>query len=95
MAGRGSRFHAALDSRRWQVARRQCFALAGYRCSRCGRAGRLECHHRKPLQHGGEPFDQANLECLCRRCHVEHHRREHDVPGRAEWRALVAEIANT
>ena len=91
----GSRFYAALDSRRWQLARRQCFALAGYRCARCGKVGRLECHHRVRLEDGGAPYDLSNLETLCRSCHVEHHRNERETPGRAAWRTLVAEIAKS
>ena len=41
----------------------------GWRCSSCGRAGRLECHHKKALADGGAPYDLDNLETKCRRCH--------------------------
>ena len=55
----------------------------------------MEAHHKVRLEDGGAPYAQSNLECLCRSCHVEHHRDDRSTPGRAEWRALVAEIAKT
>src|SRR6188508_1146829 len=33
--------------------------------------GRLEVHHRIPLELGGQPFDLNNLETLCRRHHSQ------------------------
>ena len=89
----GSRHFARLDRRRWQLARRRCFEAAGWRCSRCGKAGRLECHHRVHLEDGGDAYDQSNLECLCRACHIAEHRGDREVPGRSEWRAFVRELA--
>ena len=90
----GSRHYAALDRRRWQIARLRCFEAAGWRCSRCGVAGRLEAHHRVRLEDGGDPYAQANLECLCRSCHIAHHRgdRERPDPARDAWRALLREL---
>ena len=81
---RGSQHYAKLDRRRWQWARLKCFEAAGWRCSRCSRPGKLECHHRVPLQHGGPPYDQSNLVCLCKSCHVEEHRQD-ESPERAAW----------
>ena len=93
MVGRGSRHHYRLDRKRWALVRLRCFEAAGWRCARCGAAGRLEAHHRVRLEDGGAPYALENLECLCRGCHVEHHRDDHETPGRAEWRALVRDIA--
>jgi 5-methylcytosine-specific restriction protein A len=40
----------------------------------CDSKGRLieanEVDHRIPLEQGGEPFDESNLQSLCKRCHV-------------------------
>jgi len=59
---------------------------AGYRCQRCGGAGRLELHHRHHVADGGVD-DPANLEVLCRRCHPsEHSSRD---PARREWKELI------
>ena len=95
MAGRGSRYHAALNRRQWALARLKCFEAAGWRCERCGRAGRLEAHHKQHLEHGGAPYALDNLECLCRGCHIDHHRSENETPGRAAWRSLIDEMTRT
>ena len=57
----------------------------------CGKAGRLEVHHIKPLEHGGKPFELSNLRTLCREHHIRIHGGEpHTVdPGYA---ALVQEL---
>ena len=47
------------------------------------------------MREGGDPYSLDNLVVLTRAEHIEHHRREHDVPGAAEWRALVKEISNS
>ncbi|MCY4572912.1 MAG: HNH endonuclease signature motif containing protein [Gemmatimonadetes bacterium] len=67
------------------------FDRDGWRCTKCGRAGRLECHHVRPLWAGGGN-DLANLAALCRRCHLREHRRP-DRPGAKAWRRLVGELA--
>ena len=93
----GSRHYAALDRRRWAAVRRAVFRRDGYRCRKCGRAGRLECDHVLPLDNGGDPYDLANLQTLCRGCHVAKTAGENERPdpARDAWRALVAEIANS
>lgn len=66
--------------RRWMQFRRFVLNSVGWRCERCGAAARLELHHPVPVSEGGAEFDRANIEVLCRACHIAHH-REH--PGRA------------
>ena len=57
----------------------------------------MECDHVAPLHRGGDPYDESNLQALCSDCHREKSRREREtpIPGRDEWRAFVAEIANS
>ena len=91
-----SRHHARLNSRRWGRVRRLALDRAGWRCRVCGTYGN-EVDHIKPLQRGGAPFDEGNLQALCRRCHIEKTRREaaeagRTTPGRAAWHALVERI---
>lgn len=88
----GSRFHAALDGRRLQLARLRCFQAAGWRCSRCGKAGRLECHHRVRLEDGGAEYDQGNLEAVCHTCHIDEHRDDRVAPDRIAWRKFMREL---
>ena len=91
MAGRGSRFSAALSTHRWEWVRHATFERDGWRCIDCGRPGRLEAHHVTPLHKGGAPYDLGNLKTLCRSCHIERHRRQL-TPGEAAWRALVDDL---
>ena len=72
----------------WEDARMACFERDGHRCVKCGEAGRLEADHIKPLFRGGDVYDLANLRTLCRRCHIDRHRRPVD-PG---WKRLVNEL---
>ena len=91
-----SRFHERVNSRRWSMVRRHVFERDGYRCRACGRAGALECDHLVPLHRGGEALAPANLQTLCRACHINKTAREnrkHD-PARDAWRVLVAELKN-
>lgn len=81
--------HRALDGPRWLRTRRRALEAAGWRCERCGVAGRLEAHHRKPLHLGGEPYAPENLKVLCRTCHIDAHRRPLTDAEKA-WRDLLA-----
>ena len=79
----------------WAAARRAALRRAGNRSELSGRSGRLEVHHRVKLEDGGDPYSLDNLMVLTRAEHIEIHRDDRSVPGRAAWRTLVAEIANT
>ena len=81
----------SLKGSRWDRVRRAAFERDGWRCVECGRPGRLEAHHIQPLHKGGAPFDLANLATLCRRCHIETHRRKLTA-GEAAWKALVSDL---
>lgn len=88
-----SRNHFGLHAARWSRVRRFVFKRDCYRCTRCGKAGRLECDHIKPLADGGEPYEPANLRTLCRGCHIlvtRQQNRRPPTPNQAAWRALVA-----
>ena len=79
--------------RAWERTRRLAFERDGWRCRRCGASGPLECHHVTSIADGGAVFDLANLETLCRRCHVGLHRapaRPDRMP--AGWRRLIDEL---
>ena len=79
---------------------------AGFRCEKCGRAGRLQTHHKRPKWKDGTD-DPENLVVLCGRCHLAAHRRlgvprtrdpgpkPPSRPARGlslEWRDLVDEL---
>ena len=92
-----SRHHTRLDASRWAIVRRAVFERDDYRCVMCGKAGRLEADHVKPMQRepGQDPYDPKGLQSLCRRCHIEKTARENRrplTPAEAAWRGLVNEM---
>ena len=87
-----SRNHNSLNTRRWAATRRAVFKRDGYRCRRCGQAGRLEAHHVKRLEDGGDPWDLNNILSYCRGCHIDHHKPDNMLPGRRPWRDFVEEL---
>ena len=86
-----STFHrrTGYHGRKAQAFRRRIFERDGFRCVRCGCAGRLECHHRVPLEEGGEPFEPGNAETLCRGCHQKHHHGQRTTLADPRWTDLV------
>lgn len=82
-----------LDRRKWTAARLAALEASSWRCRQCGRPGRLEVDHIQPLSEGGAPFDQDNLQVLCRPCHWTKTLIERGVdPERLAWRRLRHEI---
>ena len=92
MAGRGSRHHRAIQGRRWDRVRRRELERAGYRCESCGRPGRLEVHHKTPLDKGGDAWAAGNLQVLCRACHRLAHERPLS-PEERDWRAYLTAMS--
>ncbi|MCY4065058.1 MAG: HNH endonuclease signature motif containing protein [Rhodospirillaceae bacterium] len=93
-----SKLHSlhGLGGERWERVRQAIFRRDGYRCRECGRYGPLECDHIKPLKSGGEPWDPANLQSLCRDCHAAKTERETVRRGgaaffraRAKWKRAL------
>lgn len=88
-----SRQHGALRTARWARTRRAVFERDGWRCVTCGRPGRLECDHVRPLERFPEqdPYAMAGLQTLCRGCHLRKTARENrrESPAVAAWRRLI------
>lgn len=87
-----SRNHLHLLRPCWQAVRRAAFSRDGYRCTVCGKAGRLEAHHEPPLREGADPYDLDRIVTMCRGCHIKRHRSDDETPGRAAWRAMIEEM---
>ena len=64
--------HKRLNKRMWALTRFIAFERDNFRCVKCGKAGKLEGHHKVglALDSGGSPYDPANVETLCRNCHI-------------------------
>ena len=85
--------HLRLNARRWALVRRQVLERDGWRCRACGRPGRLEVDHVRPLELQGEPWELGNLQTLCRGCHISKSAKENRrqlTPAELRWRALLA-----
>ena len=79
---------ATTNPRRWAVVRRAVLDRDGWRCVKCGKAGRLEVDHIIPVQFGGGWWAQAGLQTLCRGCHFDKSRADlaGPDPERDAWR---------
>ena len=78
--------------RGWQTIRRRILDRDGWRCQVCGLAGRMEVDHVSRLADGGHPTDPANLQAICRVCHIQKTRAENGPaasPAAVEWRYLL------
>ena len=90
-----SRHHDNLNRKKWARLRRLVLDRSGYRCQTCGRAGRLEVDHVKPLDAGGDLYDLDNLQSLCRGCHILKTAQENRTPRsarQAAWDRYIASI---
>ena len=56
----------------WRRARRRALERDNYQCQYpgCARRYRLEVHHRRPLDAGGDAYALDNLLTLCRHHHI-------------------------
>ena len=93
MGRRRIRHPAQVDRARWSRVRAFVFERDRYRCQSCGRAGRLECDHVRPVWKGGAEWETDNLQALCRGCHIrktalEQRKRPPD-PEVERWRVLA------
>ena len=82
-----------VQKRRWAAVRGRALNAAGWRCTKCGRPGRLEVHHVVPLHQGGAQFDMGNLRVLCKRCHLATHQRPR-TPSEQAWDELVTDVSH-
>ena len=84
-----------LSGRRWRALRRKVLDRDGWRCVKCGKAGRLEADHIQPLDAGGAPWDLDNLQSLCRRDHIDKTASENASPvpeDVREWQEFIKEV---
>lgn len=89
-----SRHHNELDRRRWEVVRRRILKKFNWRCAVCNRYGN-EVDHIQPLHLGGAPWDENNLQVLCKTDHIIKTRSENCKPvseQQAEWQAFIQEL---
>lgn len=80
---------------RWRALRARLLEAAGYRCQKCGKAGRLEVDHKKPWRDNPDIdfYDPDNLQVLCVSCHAQKTRAENPRLQRDNtWVEFVNEL---
>ena len=88
-----SHHHTKLDQRRWAHVRRRALARAGWKSELSGKRGRLEVHHLRSLEEGGDLYTLDNLQVLTRAEHVEVTRQQNRrplTPEERKWQNLLA-----
>ena len=80
-----------IDRRKWAKVRLEILARDKNRCTKCGKAGRLEIDHCTPLELGGDAYGHGNLRALCRGCHIAVTRQQNLGRQQAYGSNLVGE----
>ncbi|MCB1371522.1 MAG: HNH endonuclease [Rhodobacteraceae bacterium] len=85
--------HSA-SGQRWMALRALVLSRDRNTCQACGKHGRLEVDHVKPVRtHPHLRWNPANLQALCIACHVAKTNAElgrpEVAPARDKWRAAV------
>ncbi len=74
----------------WERIRRRILDRDRWRCTDCGRAGRLEIHHEiSPLESPERAHEAGNLRTLCIDCHLDLHGRKVPDPEVMAWQEFV------
>lgn len=88
-----SRYHRQIGTRRWSEIAFEMKERDGWRCTKCGKVGRLEVHHVVGLADGGENVPD-NLVTLCRGCHIAIHRPAPRGASTPAWDAMITELTH-
>ena len=79
----------------WERVRRRVLDSQNWRCQSCGHYGN-EVDHVLPMHKGGAAWDLANLQTLCRGCHIAKTRKENCPaarnPDAVKWKAYVEQL---
>ncbi len=86
---RHHRNHRRLPWRAWERLRRAALDRDDWKCTRCRAPDELEVHHVQALDRGGAALALANVETLCRGCHIG----AHLDPERRAWRMFIGEAS--
>lgn len=91
LTGRQLDYRRFLASDQWKLLRKECYRLAGYKCSRCHCENKVLNAHHKVYPDRFEDTKQDQLECLCRDCHRELHGLKSDSKNRqfSVWEDVV------
>ncbi|WP_300924848.1 HNH endonuclease [uncultured Clostridium sp.] len=73
-------YQAIYNSLRWKKLRTRIVARANGLCEECIKKGKInyydDVHHKIPIKDDiTKAYDENNLVCLCRSCHIEAHKQ--------------------
>ena len=80
-------------TRRWRRLRQALIKKANYLCQDCGRSvpeSHFDVHHKIPIEKCDDPFEQSNLQVICKACHRKAHCQ--DYPDKGAWDNLLNTI---
>jgi 5-methylcytosine-specific restriction enzyme A len=85
---------AVIQSPRWKRLRVEILRRDDFACVQCGKRGRLEIDHIRPVRDAPElAYAPENLQTLCVSCHAAKTRAEvfgePENPEKRKWRILV------
>lgn len=71
----------------YRFNKEQALDRDGRKCTVCSSPDNLEVHHIVQPQTGGHPYDQRNLQTLCRPCHrrIDNPSHEKKEPRKIWW----------
>ncbi|WP_339759842.1 HNH endonuclease signature motif containing protein [uncultured Sulfitobacter sp.] len=101
MAGNRPDYHRhskrVTSTKRWNVLRMYILERDGFRCKECGKGGRLEVDHIKPVRsHPTLAYSPGNLQALCPSCHTKKTRIEcgHPPPRNCQqWQEAIEALS--
>jgi len=65
-------YHEYIHSEIWRARASEMIRKGGYKCSKCGNIGHLQCHHTRYTNLGNEK--EGDLLVLCEACHKKIHK---------------------
>ena len=79
-----SNLRSVLPPAVWDKVRRDAYARAGYRCTVCGRQGRLEAHEKWSYDEENAVQKLEDVVALCKSCHEVKHVSRTALFGRGD-----------
>ena len=81
------------SGRQWRAVRLKALDRDGWKCTACGKSGRLEVHHLVSLDQAPEKaFALENLESNCKNCHIKRHGGRVPSPEVLAWRRHLTSL---
>ena len=75
---------------KWTKVRLLALDRDGWKCTACGKKGKLEVHHRISIDRAPDKmYELSNLQAKCRDCHIKQHGGRVPSPEVLEWQKYL------